>query len=147
MTRPSSRSRGYLTACAAFVTLGLTLATAADARQRLASTPYGQTRQAVDAIAELVAELDENIGTRVLEGEEGPAIDCLRRHATTATTLRDLAKAERSRLVEALADGNQAGVVKAHRSVMVWHVKAKVAAEAAGECAVEGKAKKRKKRK
>ena len=132
MIRPPRRS--YIVASMAFLTLGLTLSNAVDARQRLAKTPYGQARQAVDSISELVVEMSEDIDARLVNGEEGPVLDCLQSHRTATITLRDLADAERARLVEALADGDQATVTLAHRNVMLWHVKAKVTAEEAGEC-------------
>jgi len=138
--------RSYLLASVAFVTLGLTLSTAADAKERMARTPYGQSKEAVDAMSKLVRDLDQDVDARLLEGQEGPAIDCLQTQRTTATTLRDLAMAERARLVEALADGDQAAVAKAHRNVMLWHVKAKVASETAGECAADSRPQKKKKR-
>ena len=84
----------------AFLTLGLTLSKAVDARQRMAKTPYGQARQAVDSISELVAQMSEDIDARLVNGEEGPVLDCLQSHRTATITLRDLADAERARLVE-----------------------------------------------
>ena len=49
-------------------------------------------------------------------------------------TLQELAEAERARLVEALADGDQPAVAVALRNVMLWQVKAKVTVDQAGEC-------------
>jgi hypothetical protein len=100
----------------------------------MARTPYGQSKAAVEFIRDLVAEMNQDVDARLLDGEEGPSIDCLQSHRTTAATLQRLAEAERARLVEALADGDQSAVSVALRNVMLWQVKAKVTAEQAGEC-------------
>ena len=97
---PRPVSRGYIASTMAFVTLGLTLSTAVDARERIARTPYGQSKAAVEFIRELVAEMNQDVDGRLLDGEEGPSIDCLQSHRTTAATLQGLAEAERARLVE-----------------------------------------------
>ena len=135
MHRPASR--GYIAAPMAFITLGLTLSTAVDARQRMARTPYGQSKAAVESIRDIVVEMNQDIDARLLDGEEGVVIDCLQSRRTSVATLQSLAEAERARLVEALADGKQPAVTAALRNVMLWQVKAKVTAEQAGECGAE----------
>jgi len=100
----------------------------------MARTPYGQSKEAVEFIRGLVDEMSRDIDSRLLDGEDGPVIDCLQSHRSTTFTLQELAEAERARLVEALADGDQPAVAVALRNVMLWQVKAKVTVDQAGEC-------------
>lgn len=121
------RSRTIVSALAA------ALASPAVASESLSQTPYGQARAAVECMESHLQSLDVTIEHRHRSGQ-GKALECLSQHRAAVASLLELSRIERAALVEAMADGEQEVVRKAHRNVMLWDIKAEVHVDAIGAC-------------
>jgi hypothetical protein len=113
--------------------LASTLAAPVFAGEVSSDSPYGQVRSAVASMETMDFELNAQIERRIQRGR-GKAIECMKEHHATLQSLLDLSQIERAHLVEAMADGEPAKVAQAHRNVMLWHIKAKVAVDKVGAC-------------
>ncbi len=109
--------------------LASTLAAPVFAGEVSSDSPYGQVRSAVASMETMDFELKRRI-----QRGRGKAIECMKEHHATLQSLLDLSQIERAHLVEAMADGEPAKVAQAHRNVMLWHIKAKVAVDKVGAC-------------
>jgi len=113
--------------------LGAVIAGPALAAEPRINTPYGQVRTAVEQMEDTIADLDQQIDRRRARSRD-KAVECLREHRAAITSLHDLARSERARLVEAMADDEPHIVEAAHRNVMLWQIKARVHVDAIGAC-------------
>ena len=109
------------------------LAGPALAEQSTASSPYNQVRAAIASMEGLEARLARDV-ERGRGNARSKAIECLSEQHASIESLLDLARAERARLVEAMADHDERSVSRAHRNVMLWNVKANGVADKVSSC-------------
>lgn len=110
-----------------------TLASTAWADDASAQSPYSQVRSAIDTMESFEASLTRDIERRRSRGR-GKSIECMIEQKASVQALLDLSRIERAELVEAMADQDSTAVARSHRNVMVWNVKAKVAADKVSGC-------------
>ncbi len=113
--------------------LTVALATTAWAGDASAQSPYSQVRSAIDSMEAFDASLTRDIERRRTRGR-GKALECMTEQRAALQSLLDLSRIERAELVEAMADQDSSAVARSHRNVMVWHIKAKVAADKVSAC-------------
>ena len=109
------------------------LAGPALAEQSTASSPYTQVRAAIATMEGLETRLARDV-ERGRGNARSKAIECLSEQHASIASLLDLARTERAKLVEAMADHDERSVNRAHRNVMLWNMKANGVAEKVSSC-------------